>query len=228
MSQTIKGTSFSEHTKPATIPVDLNALRLRMDEAIKLLGYALLCLVVGSGGGLIAMAAIPWEGAWNGWRVVFALFGGSVAVLSITLAWETRNISRASWRAFLEWCHLYVDADIAGRTASGNQETTTELTTWELSSSTPRDVLLVALAVHMRVQEGESNAATVRKLRGDLWLGGIRLGDVNSSQAERLSRALAQAGLLGGRGGTSGGTWQPESYDQVVRLVVDNWGKVKD
>jgi hypothetical protein len=220
--------SARETVKPAQLPVDLRDARLKLSEAVQLLGYSLLALLVGAIGGWLALAATPAAAVdWTKTRAIIALFGASVAIVGVGQAVNVSRLMAASWWRYLDWCDRYADVDIESREASGNQERETEVRIWELSANTPRDVLLVALAVWYQVQQGEAHAYTVRGLTGPLWLGNIRLGDVNTTQAQRTAKALAQVGLIEGRTGTRSGEWTAQSADEVIMRVLENWNRVQ-
>lgn len=218
-----------ESSKPAALPINLRDARLKLSEAIQLFGYALLALLVGAIGGWLALAALPSGAAdWSKLRLVVFVFGGGVVVVSVWLSVSVCRLMVESWHAYLEWCWMYAEVDVAGRQASGNTERETETVVWELGTTTPRDVLLVALAVYWQQKEGKQNAHTVRALQGDKWIAGVRLGDVNTTQAGKLSKALRQIGLVTEAGERSAGTWQAGSADDVLELVAANWQKVRE
>lgn len=223
----MRGVTTSESKKPAQLPVDLRDARLKLAEAIQLLGFSLLALALAVVGVSVALAVTPQPpAAWSGFRFWFFLFGSGIGSLCVYVAWQVVRLMIASWQDYREWCWMYVEVDIQGRQVTHNTEQETTVTAWELSTSTPRDVLLVALAVHYAVKAGNTAAHTVRGLQGDKWLGGIRLGDVNTTQAQRMSKALAQLGLVSGKGEKKAGEWVPESTEEVLQLVDGNWSRV--
>jgi hypothetical protein len=224
-----KFTSEREHTRPANIPVDLNQARLKLAEAFQLLGYALLCLFVAVVGASLGLAAAPWANlSTGGFRLVVFLFGAGVAGVSLWLAASTTRLTVQSWTAYLDWCWMYVEVDVAGREQTGNVEKETEIQVWELTVNNPRDILIAALGIYWATKQGKENAHAVREMQGDMWLDGIRLGNVNTTQAQRLGKALGLVGLIEGRGNKSSGTWKAESADDVLHIVAQNWQKVRD
>jgi hypothetical protein len=102
---------------------------------------------------------------------------------------------------------------------------------WELTASNPLHVLGAALAVQAR-QSGSAGAPSVRSLQGDMWLPSpdgkmVNLGEVNTTQAQRMSDVFTQLGLIEGKEPRKAGRWVPSSADDTLRIVAANWHKVK-
>lgn len=224
----MRGFTSSEKRVPVEPAMQLDVGRLTITEALAVGGVALAALFVAALGGLLAWAAGPrgWEtlGGIGGLRFWVWLFGTLVSLVSFWLGVVVVRLTVRSWNRYEQRLQEWHDAAVAAFEDSEGQAVETTVTRWELSASVPRDVLLVALAVHSQVQAGERNAHTVRALGGDLWLGGLRLGDV--AQAERMSRTLADLGLIEGKAQRKAGEWVPSSADEVLTLVQQNWSRV--
>jgi hypothetical protein len=215
--------------------MNLDIGRLTVLEAIHVGALAVGALAVGAVGGLIAQAAMPgWAQTFRdvgGFRFWFLLFGVGVALVGFALAAITTWLSLRSWLRYedrlQEWHDVAIDAYIGADGAS----TETTVTMWELTASNPLHVLGAALAVQAR-QSGTAGAPSVRNLQGDMWLpapGGnmINLGEVNTTQAQRMSDVFTQLGLIEGKEPRKAGRWVPSSADDTLRIVAANWHKVK-
>jgi hypothetical protein len=167
----------------------------------------------------------------GGFRFWFLLFGVGVALVGFALAAITTWLSLRSWLRYedrlQEWHEVAIDAYIGADGAS----TETTVTMWELTASNPLHVLGAALAVQARQSENAS-APSVRSLQGDMWLSSpdgkmINLGEVNTTQAQRMSDTFSQLGLIEGKEPRKAGRWVPGSADDTLRIVAANWHKVK-
>jgi hypothetical protein len=215
--------------------MNLDIGRLTILEAIHVGALAVGALAVGAVGGLIAQAAMPgWAQTFRdvgGFRFWFLLFGVGVALVGFALAAITTWLSLRSWLRYedrlQEWHEVAIDAYIGADGAS----TETTVTMWELTASNPLHVLGAALAVQARQSENAS-APSVRSLQGDMWLSSpdgkmINLGEVNTTQAQRMSDTFSQLGLIEGKEPRKAGRWVPGSADDTLRIVAANWHKVK-
>jgi hypothetical protein len=211
--------------------MNLDTGRLTMLEAAQLGGLAVGSLFIAALGGLMSWGAGPGQHetlqSLGGFRFWIWFFGSSVGLVAFSLGAAVVVLTVRSWLRYeqrlQDWHEVSMEAVIQNQGVEVSQT----LTAWELTPSTPRDVLLVALAVHARVQAGESNAHTVRALAGACWLGDIRLGDVGGGQPERIAKAFTDLGLVKGKAARKAGEWIPESTDQVIELVDKNWRKVR-
>jgi hypothetical protein len=215
--------------------MNLDVGRLTILEAVHVGSLAVGALAVGAVGGLVAQAALPGRFetfASAGWfRLWFFLFGFAVAFvgfgLSVTVTW----LSVRSWLRYenrlQEWHEVSIDAFVGVDGALTEQT----VTMWELTASNPLHVLGAALAVQAR-QSGSAGAPTVRSLQGDMWLPSpdgkmVNLGEVNTTQAQRMSDVFTQLGLIEGKEPRKAGRWVPGSADDTLRIVAANWHKVK-
>lgn len=227
----MRGMTASEVRRPVEPRMNLDVGRLTVREAAGLGGLAVAALGVATVGGLIAWAAGPhgYEDPANvsGWRFLLWSFGGLVAIVGWGLAVVICYLTVTDWleyrRRLTDWHYAALDSF----NQNGGVQIEQTLTQWELSAQQPLHVLAAALAVHQKVLAGEKNAHSVRQLAGPAWLGLLRLGDVPNGQAEALGKTFEQLKLITGRAPRSAGEWAPKTADDVVRLVMENWPKVK-
>jgi hypothetical protein len=234
---TVRGIQATEKRSLAAPAMSLDVGRLTVLEAIQVGALGVGALGVGALGGLIAQAALPGWGETfrdvGGFRFWFFLFGAGVGLVGFALAAITTWLSLRSWLRYedrlQEWHDVAIDAYIGADGSSTEQV----VTMWELTASNPLHVLGAALAVQFRQQGGGGGSApTVRSLQGDMWLPSpdgkmVNLGEVNTTQAQRLSDVFAQLGLIEGKEPRKAGRWVPSSADDTLRLVAQNWHKVK-
>jgi hypothetical protein len=215
--------------------MNLDIGRLTILEAIQVGALAVGALAVGAVGGLIAQAAMPgWAQTFRdvgGFRFWFFLFGAGVGLVGFGLAVVTTWLSVRSWLRYEERLADWHDVSIAAYEGADGASTETTVSVWELTASNPLHVLGAALAVQAR-QSGSAGAPTVRSLQGDMWLpspGGkmVNLGEVNTTQAQRMSDVFTQLGLIEGKEPRKAGRWVPVSADDALRIVAANWHKVK-
>jgi hypothetical protein len=211
--------------------MDLDVGKLQARDVVQLGSLTIASLFVGCLGAYLAWLVLPEYGTWAGWRVLLASFGGGVALLGGGCAVTVARLTYRDWTSYHERLADWHDVAITAYEYSHGQETVTETTTWELTTSAPRDILLVALSVHRSIKDGSENAHTVRALQGEKWIGreghDIRLGDVNTTQAQRMSKALVDIGLIQRGGERSAGRWVPETTDEVIERVMAGWHKIR-
>lgn len=226
----MRGVSVSETTRPAHAPMNLDVGRPVARDVVRLAALSFGFLSLGTLGGFIFWGATPAGvySPWSGWRVLLLLFGGSVALVGFGLGVNLARLMVHDWKSYHRRLDDWHYAALEAYEQAQGQETHVQTSAWELTTSAPRDMLLVALALHYEVQKGNTSAHTVRALTGDKWLGGIRLGDINTTQAQRMSKALVDMRLVKGKEGRSAGTWTPESPEQVIELVMNNWSRVRE
>lgn len=223
----MKGFIATERVGPAKVPMSLDVGRLTPRDGFQLLGLAVGALAVASLGSLLAWAAFPlYPSDLSIIRLVFVVFGASVAFLGAALAWLTAWFCWRDWTFYQQRLADYHTLVLASHEQAGGVEIERSVTGWELTATNPVHVLAVALAAHRRAQAGEL-AHSVRALEGPVWLGGVRLGDVSGSEAEAISRKLAALGLVEGRAARSAGRWLPDSADEIIQRVADRWSDVR-
>jgi hypothetical protein len=215
--------------------MNLDIGRLTVLEAIHVGALAVGALAVGAVGGLLAQAAMPGRyqtfAEVGGFRFWFLLFGVSVALVGFGLACVVSWLSVRSWLRYEERLADWHDVSIAAYEGADGASTETTVTMWELSATNPLHVLGAALAVQAR-QSGSAGAPSVRSLQGDMWLPSpdgkmVNLGEVNTTQAQRMSDVFTQLGLIEGKGARKAGRWVPDDAGKVLELVAANWHKVR-
>lgn len=219
----MKSFTATERIAPAKLPMSLDVGRLTAREAFQLFGLAIAALAAGSLGALLSWLAYPsYISDWSGVRLVAVLFGASVALLGLGLASLTAWLGALDWISYRRRIDDYHELYLSSHQETGGIEIERSLTGFELTATNPLHVLAVALAAHRRNQAGEL-AHSVRALEGPVFLGGVRLGDVTSSEAEALSKKLADLGLIEGRAPRTAGKWVPDTIDTIVSRVADRW-----
>lgn len=211
--------------------MNLDVGRLTMREAAGLGGLAVAALAVATVGGLIAWAAGPhaYEAIdrLSGWRFLLWLFGVAVGVLGWSFSVVVCYLTLQDWTQYRQRLNDWHYAALESFDRSGGVQIEQTLTQWELGAQQPLHVLAVALAVHAKVAAGEAGAYSVRQLAGPTTLGHVRLGDVPQAQTEAMGKTFEQLKLITGRAPRKAGEWAPKSADDVVRLVAENWPKVR-
>lgn len=224
----MKHIALSESTRPAAAPMNLDVGRVEPHEAARLLLLTLGCLSVSPVGALVALVAAPsGYDDWSIIRVIFCIFGSLVAGLSLASAITVWVLMRRDWLEYRQRLTDWHYAALEAFERSGGVEQRREIAAWELSASQPLHVLAAALSVQRRIAAGENNPFSVRSLEGPCFLGGVRLGDIQAAEAERISKIFADIGLIQGRGERKAGKWAAAGADEVLELVAGNWQKVK-
>lgn len=204
--------------RPVDPPVSLDDGRLEVGRAAMAGGFVLGSLTVASlGGWLVAV------GSSTGAALV-GFFGLGVSLVSLTIGGCVFYISIAEWldrRRRVEDWHI---ATLEAWREQGGAETVEQVSEWSLSTENPGHVLLTALWVHMRVQQGAETPYSARQLRGPLLIAGRRAGELSKLGGEQMGRRFAELGLIAGRAEGRAGEWVPETADQVIELVTDRWG----
>jgi hypothetical protein len=187
---------------------------------------ALLVLLISTIG-----AAMAWGSSGNlqGFNLVIFWFGVQVALLSQGVGMTMIYMTVREWYDYQQRLQISFDVTIDNIEAAGGVETVSSYTAWELSASSPKDVLALALLIHRR--QGEKAAHSISELKGDHWLASgdgnmVKLGSLGAAEAERLGGKLAELGLVAGRKSRSAGKWVPTSEAEVIDLIERNWHKV--
>lgn len=208
-------------------PMSLDVGRLSAGDAFRLLGLAIASLAVASVGALLAWLAWPGELLLiSMFRFIFLCLGLLVAGLGVGLAGLVIYLTQVDWFAYQHRLADYHKLVVDSHKATGGVDIERTVTGWELSSTMPAHMLVLALSVHQAVMEGNLDFSS-RGLIGDRWLLGLRLGDVNQSQARQMSQMFPALGLVAGRKGGNAGEWVPQSTDEVIQLVTKNWTKAR-
>lgn len=210
----IRGSERTQQTRPAAPPIDLNAGRLDIVRAALAGGFVLVALLVVVLGACMVIyfrsPAVVVLGI--GVAGIGLAFGGTVLYVSVT-EWTDHRRRVQEWHEAA--LSTYVDMNGAERVE--------QVSEWEMTATNPAHVLVAAMWVHMRLQDGESGPFTVRKLNTALFLCNRRVGNLSKIGAEHMGQQFARLGLIEGRREGHSGVWVPETADDVLRLVVDNW-----
>jgi hypothetical protein len=156
-------------------------------------------------------------------------FGVQIILISESVGMIIIWITVQEWRSYQRRLQEWHEVTICAVERAGGVEHTTSYTATELSSTSLRDVLLLALLVHRN--QGQRKAHTLTALEGEHWLTSSngnqhRIGDVRPGEAERIGALFAALGLVEGRDKRRAGQWVPGSEGQVIDLIEQNWHKV--
>lgn len=219
----------SQTIRPASPAMSLDVGRFSLVDAARFGLLALCSLAVSAVGAAIFNAALPGLGdELGGFRLVGLAFGFAVAGLGLAFAGLVGWLMVTEWLSHRARLQEWHEVTIRSYDANGGREVSQTVTQWDVLPSVPLHVIGAALAVHRQVQAGKAAPWSVRSLEGPVFLGRVRLGDVSPSVAEQLPKVFAQVGLVDGRGPRSAGSWVPADEAQLVRMVVENWHKVRN
>lgn len=223
----LRGSSLTERTTalqpPMTLDKDWSHWRTML-------------IYIGSGAGLILIgfvfgqsAAWTWPGQYeisSSGRLLWAYGSAFLACLLIGIGLrlvflpQLREAEAQRWRR--EWHNQTMD----NHQAAGGVITEREFSEWELSADTPGHVIWTALSVHRRAMQGTDTPWSVRHLEGPVLIGGLRVGELNTSEAREMPQVFAQLGLIAGRGQKKAGEWVPQDEGEVIDLIDRNWRRV--
>lgn len=203
-----------QETRPAAPPIDLGTGGLEIVQALMAGGFVLLALlVVVLGAGMVIYFRSP----------VVVILGAGVALIGLAFGGTVLFVSVTTWLDHRKRVQEWHDAAIGTWLEQNGAERVEQVTEWEMSATNPAHVLIAAMWVHMRLQDGENGAYTVRKLNTALFLCNRRVGNLSKLSAENMGQQFARLGLIEGRREGHSGEWVPQSADDVLRLVVENW-----
>lgn len=223
----MRGQMTIETSRVSPAQMDLDVGRLTPADALATGGVAVGALSAGAIGGLVAVLAWP-DWGWSWWRSVLVLWGVLLAVGGVALAGVVVGLMYRSWRRYEGRLDDWHSVALEAYQRKHGVDTTTVVAEWDLRPGIARDVLLVALWCHL--MRGQVDAPwSVRSLTaGPLMLSGRRLGALTDGAARAVAQALADVGLLRGRGARRPGEWTAGSLEDVVQAVMSNWGRVRD
>lgn len=209
-----RGVESTLAQRPAAPPVDLDAGRLDVVRAALAGGFVVLALLVTLAGVWIVSAAESTLLRWFGATLagVALLFGGVVLWISVS-EWLDHRGRIADWHA--------VSLDAYERLQGA--ETVQQVNEFELSVNNPGHVLLAALWIHQRVQQGQETPYSTRAMQGPIFLATRRVGNLSKLSSELMGRRLAELGLIDQRREGTAGEWVPQSADEVLDLVTRKW-----
>lgn len=220
----------TETRKPGQPRMNLDVGRLTLREAGGLAALAVGALFVGTLGGLITWGAGPHNGEGlgelGGFRFWLLLFGLAVAIVGWGLAVAICYLTITDWLEYRVRLNDWHHASLTAFENAGGIEIEQQLTLWDLTANHPLHVLAVAISVARRVEQGTPAAWSTRQLEGPVFLGGVRLGEVNGQQAEAMGKMFADLGLVTGREKRKAGEWAAADEREVIRLVSQNWHRV--
>lgn len=229
----LKATNISarEATRVQAAPVDLEHGRFEPDHVVRLFAIAVGGLGSSAFGGLL----LSWGAGVSNYRSGFvsalgvwlAVFGGLMFLLGLALAGAVIFLGSLGW-----WRHIgRVDdwhyAQLNAYESAGGQESEREVHVGSLSVREPSHLALVIIHVLDRASRDAAPSWTSTALRGDLWCGNVKLGQLSKPQAEEFAKALAQLGLVTGRVKGSAGQLATRDMGSALALLGAGYGKVR-
>lgn len=209
-----KSAERTQQIKPAAPPINLDSGKLDVIQAGMAGGYVLVAmLVVSLGAGMVIYIESTFvRGLGAGIAIIGIAFGGTVLYVSLTTWLDHRRRVEQWHQATIE---TWIDMSGSERLEYVNE--------WELSSSNIAHVIVAALWVLDRIREGETNAHTVRKMTGPLFLCGRRIGNLTKDNAAAMGQQFARLGLIQDRREGFSGTWVADTADQVFYTILERW-----
>jgi hypothetical protein len=239
---TMRGTTQTQLTKPATTPVNLDTGKPEIFDLIKI-GLSGASCILASALGLWVAAAFgshtPFEAIFSfaqpgtefiGWWRVIGWFAGWALGVTFWLFgygfYSTFADMVAEYRAWRMRVDQWNDAALAAYNAQGGVETEQTYTEWEMQADNLQHVLLTAIGLHNRIQSGKT--FSINGLYND---GLILWGDhqrkfgtfATAHQARLMLDRLAELKVIEGRSESVAGRWLPETLDETIETIERNW-----
>lgn len=211
--------------------MDLNAGRLILAEAVKLFvvsAGAWLLVVMG-----LLLVGLMWGGDRYEWHAVRLMryavggFGAGLATLAAGAAGASSHILIRGWYRYAARLEEWHRAELRAYRAAGGQVVDRSYTVRALTIQEPAHVVLVALALAERARREEGFKPSVETLRGDVWLGRVKVGELSKPTAEEFARALHQVGLLKGRKAGYAGQLTTVDPGEIIELVTTRAGRIR-
>lgn len=206
---------YTQVKRPFAPPVDLDGGRFNVVQAAFAGGFVMLSLLIAAIGGWLA--SINWQVANLGLAVGVVLF-----VVGTAFGLIGMYVSLGEWMAHRERVAAWHEAALLAYRENG-QEVVETVSEWDFSADNPAHVLITALSVAHRLQQGSANPWSVRALSGPVFLGSRRVGNVSKIQAEEMGKRFVRLGLVDGRSERQAGQWVPQSADELTDMVWKNW-----
>jgi hypothetical protein len=213
-------------------PMNEDTGRLVANEAIQFAAIAGAALCIGAVCVLVATAALVGGDSYE-WGIVRLLrsfgllFGTSGAIVCYGFAGVVSWLTIRGWIAYQQRLANWHTAHLAAYKLSGGQQRERELTIRTMTLAEPLHVLAVALAVVERHREDGSVTWSGPALRGEVWIGRLRMGDLGKNDSEQFSAALATLGIVKGRKAGAAGQLVTKEPAEVIDLVKRNFGKLR-
>ena len=230
----MRGQTRTEINRLASAPVDVEHGKLTWRDGMLMSAFVLASFAVGALGGLLAAAVGPgYTGEpLSSWRLTLMLLGSISGISSVTFGVVAGYLQVRGWIAHAArvkvWDALQQEAFIA----QGGLEVERTESEWEIDVGSPLHILALITSLYRRWHEKPYGPApwAYRNMMGPVMIGGRRLLTVGSEhQAREAADVLEQLGIVHDRGGkgNSPGEWVPETLEDAVELLAENWRKVK-
>lgn len=199
-------------SKPLAPPIDLDAGAIDLRQAVLAVLFGLGLLVVALGGALVvSLSARGSDWSWLG-----IIAGALVSLVGVGLGGTVFRVLLLQWHDHRARVVAWNTAALGSYIEQRGAVIAEEITEYSFTVSNPLHVMVIALEVHRRVVAGEEFAHATRSLRGPVFMGGVRVGELSKTRAEEMAQRLAALGLIVGRCEGYAGRWSPVSYDDVI------------
>lgn len=217
------------HTDAGAMQLDPG--RPSLGEVVKLFVFcAAMLLVINMG---VLLVSLVWDGSPGEWRVWSALrlfiggTGGSIAALAAYFGTGAGRYFWDEWRAYVRRRDDWHYAGLEAYERAGGQVVDRQLTVKALTVHEPAHLLLVSLALAEKIRAEQAAEPSLSALQGDIWLGRIKVGELNKPAAEEFLKALNQMGVITGRSKGRAGQLATVEPAGLIELVSNRAGRVR-
>ena len=199
--------------------MDLESGEFDIKQAALSAAFALVALLVA----LLGAVGLKLSFTADYWNF---LSGGFSLVVSLLALWLTYGVLRLTWVRWHDHHERLVrwnDAGLENYVNSRGLQVVEEITEYSFTADNPLHVLWCALEVQRRIEGGEETPYSGYKLRGPMFWGGVRVGELSKPAAERMSARFAELGLSYGRREGNAGRWVARDAGEVVAMLRERW-----
>lgn len=201
--------------------VDLDVGAIDIKDAALAFAFAFGMLVVAVCGTLVLKYSFTREY----WNFISGAFGLVVALVSIYMGASVVRLTLVRWQAHQERLARWDTAALESYVNLGGGVYTDEMTEYSFSADNPLHVAWCAIEVMRRRRAGDDTPWSTRNLRGPMFLGARRVGELSKTEAERMGARFASLGFIEGRCEGSAGRWRVETAERVFDVVAGaRWG----
>lgn len=197
--------------------VDLDVGAVDIKEAALSFAFVVGMLLAAAAGAFILKLSFTREH----WNFLSGAFGLLVALVAIYLGYAVLTLTLERWRAHQARIAAWDEAALAGYVGLGGGSYTDEVTEYSFSADNPLHVAWCAIEVMRRIRAGDDTPWAIRRLRGPLFLGARRVGELSKTEAERMGARFAELGFIEGRCEGYAGRWCVETAERVFDVVAD-------
>lgn len=229
----MRGKSITETQRPAESPVDLETGKLSWRDGTMVGAFTLSCLLVSSLGGLLTFATMP---SYTGeilspWQLLLMGLGATVGITASIFGLTAAFVTIRGWIMHMIRVEKWDALKQKAFKEQGGKEVERTAAAWELDADVPLHMLALIVSLHFRVMRRQGSAPwAIRNMEGPVILPGDTssrsLLTVSEHEAREAGQMLAQLGIVRDRGSKSAGEWVPDTLEDAVQLLAENWRKV--